>query len=121
MNKFKYIKNISEDVATINLHGPIGDYVDNSGNLVSGISGSSFANEMQYLQNNCSKINVRINSIGGNVIDGYSIVSAILNSVVRCDTYIDGLAASIAGVIAVAGKKCYMADFGTLMIHNPSG
>jgi len=64
---------------------------------------------------------VRINSIGGSVIDGYSIVSAILNSKVPCNTYIDGLAASIAGVIAMSGKKCYMADFGTLMMHNPSG
>jgi ClpP class serine protease len=27
----------------------------------------------------------------------------------------------MAGVIAVAGKKCYMADYGTLMVHNPTG
>jgi len=118
---FKYIKNISEDEATILLYSQIGDSVDSSGNYVYGISGSSFAYEMQYLQDKCSKIKVRINSIGGSVLDGYSIVSAILNSKVPCDTYIDGLAASISGVIAMAGKKCYMADFGTLMLHNPSG
>jgi ATP-dependent protease ClpP protease subunit len=118
---FKYIKNISEDEATILLYSQIGDSVDASGNYVHGISGSSFAYEMQYLQDKCSKIKVRINSIGGSVLDGYSIVSAILNSKVPCDTYIDGLAASISGVIAMAGKKCYMADFGTLMLHNPSG
>lgn len=118
---FKYIKNISNGEGTILLYSQIGDSVDASGNYVYGISGSAFANEMQYLQDNCSKINVRINSIGGSVIDGYSIVSAILNSKVPCNTYIDGLAASISGVIAMAGKKCYMADFGTLMMHNPSG
>lgn len=118
---FKYIKNISENEATILLYSQIGDSVDASGNYVSGISGSAFAYEMQYLQDKCSKIKVRINSIGGSVLDGYSIVSAILNSKVPCDTYIDGLAASISGVIAMAGKKCYMADFGTLMLHNPSG
>lgn len=76
---------------------------------------------MLYLAQNCTKINVRINSIGGNVLDGYAIVSAILNSKVPCNTYIDGLAASIAGVIAVAGKKCYMMDYGTLMMHNANG
>lgn len=76
---------------------------------------------MQWLQNNCSQISVRINSTGGNVLDGYSIVSAILSSKVPVNTYIDGLAASIAGVIAVAGKKCYMMDYGTLMVHNPNG
>ena len=118
---FKYIKNISEDEATILLYSQIGDSVDTNGAYISGISGSSFAYEMQYLQDKCSKIKVRINSIGGSVLDGYSIVSAILNSKVPCDTYIDGLAASISGVIAMAGKKCYMADFGTLMLHNPSG
>jgi ATP-dependent Clp protease protease subunit len=118
---FKYIKNISEGEGTILLYSQIGDSVDASGNYVSGISGSAFAYEMQYLQDKCTKINVRINSIGGSVLDGYSIVSAILNSKVPCNTYIDGLAASISGVIAMAGKKCYMADYGTLMLHNPSG
>lgn len=76
---------------------------------------------MQYLQERCDKISVRINSIGGSVLDGYSIVSAIITSKIPCNTYIDGLAASIAGVIAVAGKKCYMMDYGSLMLHNPSG
>lgn len=118
---FKYIKNISENEATILLYSQIGSSIDENGNYVSGIDGSMFAYEMQYLQDKCSKIKVRINSIGGSVLDGYSIVSAILNSKVPCDTYIDGLAASISGVIAMAGKKCYMADFGTLMLHNPSG
>lgn len=118
---FKYIKNISDNEGTILLYSQIGDSVDENGNYVCGISGSAFAYEMQYLQDKCKKINVRINSIGGSVLDGYSIVSAILNCKVPCDTYIDGLAASISGVIAMAGKKCYMADFGTLMLHNPSG
>lgn len=119
--EFKYIKNIAEDEATILLYTQIGDSIDENGNYIFGISGTLFANEMQYLQDKCKKIKVRINSIGGSVLDGYSIVSAILNSQVPCETYIDGLAASIAGVIAMAGKKCYMADYGTLMLHNPSG
>ena len=118
---FKFIKNIVDNEATILLYNQIGDSVDASGNYVYGISGSAFAYEMQYLQDKCEKIKVRINSIGGSVLDGYSIVSAILNSKVPCDTYIDGLAASISGVIAMAGKKVYMADYGTLMLHNPSG
>ena len=121
MENFKYIKNISEDEGTILLYNQIGDSVDANGNYVSGISGNMFAYEMQYLQDKCKKINVRINSIGGSVLDGYSIVSAILNCKVPVDTYIDGLAASISGVIAMCGKKVKMADYGTLMLHNPSG
>lgn len=121
IENFKYIKNVSENEGIILLYSQIGDSIDESGNVTYGISGSLFANEMQYLQNNCKSISVRINSIGGSVLDGYSIVSSILNSKVPCNTYIDGLAASISGVIAMAGKKCSMMDYGTLMLHNPSG
>lgn len=121
IEKFKYIKNTSKEEGVILLYNQIGDSVDENGNYVYGISGSSFAYEMQYLQGCCDKISVRINSAGGSVLDAYSIVSAIANSKVPCNTYIDGLAASSAAVIAVAGKKCYMASHAMLMIHDPSG
>ena len=121
MENFKYIKNISQNEGTILLYGQIGDSIDSNGNYQYGISGMGFANEMQYLCSQVDTVNVRINSVGGSVLDGYSIVSAILNSSKTVNTYIDGLAASIAGVVAVSGKKCYMMDYGTLMVHNPSG
>ena len=113
MEKFKYIKNIDSNESTILLYDEIGGDT--------GINGSDFANEMQYLQCVCNKINVRINSVGGSVIDGYSIISAILNCKVPVDTYIDGVSASISAVIAMCGRKVCMMDYGTLMIHNPSG
>lgn len=83
-----------------------------------GVSGSDFANEMEFLSNYTKKINVRINSGGGTVLDGYAIYASIVNSKVPCHTYIDGIAASAAAFIAVAGKKCYMADYAMMMIHN---
>ena len=121
MEGFKYIKNITNGTGVIHLYSQIGDSVDPKGNYIYGISGTGFAYEMQYLADNCEQIEVRINSVGGSVLDGYSIVSAILNCKKPVNTYVDGLAASIAGVIAVAGQKCYIMDYGTLMIHNPSG
>ncbi len=123
VKSFKLIDNISSGVATIQLYDQIGDTVDSNGNVTYGISGSMFANAIQWLseQDNVEKINVRINSVGGSVLDGYSIVSSILNCIKPVDTYIDGLAASTAGWIAVSGKKCYMADFGTFMMHEASG
>jgi ATP-dependent protease ClpP protease subunit len=118
--EFKYIKNISDtqDEATLLLYDVIGRNIDEDGNT-SGIDGQIFAKEIQYLQNTVKQINVRINSAGGNVLDGYSIVSAIVNSKVPVCTYVDGLAASIAGVIALTGYKKCMMDYGTLMLHNP--
>lgn len=121
MKSFKYINNISEGEATMLLYNQIGTTIDENGDLVYGISGEMFANEMRYLQDKCKKIKVRINSIGGSVLEGYSIISSILSSQVPVETYIDGLGASIAGVIAVSGSKCYMMDYGTLMLHNPMG
>jgi len=121
MNNFKYIKNISSQEADILLYNQIGFDVDANGNPVWGIDGEAFAHEMKYLEERTEKINVRINSIGGSVIDGYSIISSILNSKVIVDTHIDGLAASIAGVIAMMGQTIYMKSYGTLMLHNPSG
>jgi ATP-dependent Clp protease protease subunit len=121
LDNFKYIKNVSEGVGTMHLYGQIGDSVDPKGNYTFGISGTSFAYEMQYLSGICDSINVRINSVGGSVLEGYSIISSILNCSKPVNTYIDGLAASISGVIALSGQKCYMMDYGTLMLHNPSG
>ena len=121
LENFKYIQNIKGNEATILLYGEIGDSIDSNGKYCYGISGTSFAYELMYLADKVDVINVRINSVGGSVLDGYSIVSAILSSPKTVNTYIDGLAASIAGVVAVAGKKCYMMDYGTLMVHNPSG
>lgn len=118
---FKYIKNISENEATILLYGQIGDSYDENGNCVMGISGTSFAYEMQYLQDKCSKIKVRINSIGGSVLEGYSIFSSIFDSKVPTVTVVDGLAASISGVIAMAGKKRIIKDYATWMGHTANG
>ena len=101
----------------------IGCAFDEEGNYLDGVVGAYFAEEMAWLsqQADVNKINVRINSGGGNVLDGYAIVSSILNCSVPVDTYIDGLAASMAAVIAVCGKKCMMADYGTFMIHEVQG
>ena len=120
--EWKFIRNINSEEATILLYNQIGSSIDGFGNYDQGIDGSLFAEEMKYLDKaGLKKINVRINSVGGSVIHGYSIVSAILNCATPVETYVDGLAASMAGVVAVAGKKCYMMDYGMLMLHNPSG
>jgi ATP-dependent protease ClpP protease subunit len=119
--QYKYVQNItSNGEATIRLYRPIGNSYD-GGVLVEGINGADFANEIERLQNTAKQINVRINSVGGNVLEGYSIVSAIQNSKIPVHCYIDGLAASIAGVIALCGNVVHIADYGTIMLHNPSG
>lgn len=65
-------------------------------------------------------INVRINSPGGLVFDGYAIYNALVAHKATVVVHIDGLAASIASVIAMAGDEIIMAENAQLMIHLPT-
>lgn len=67
------------------------------------------------------KINIRINSPGGSVYHGQAIVTAILNSKSEIHTYVDGLAASMAADIWMAGHVRHMSFNSMLMIHAAMG
>lgn len=98
-------------------------HIGNDAELGRGVDGNEFANEVLWLNkySDCTEIEVRINSIGGSVSEGLSICSAILNSEKPVTTIIDGMAYSMAGVIAMCGNKRKMVDYGTFMMHNASG
>lgn len=63
-------------------------------------------------------IKVHITSSGGDVMEGIAIYNA-LKDLPKSEVYVDGLAASMGSVIAMAGKKVFMAENAFLMIHNP--
>jgi ATP-dependent protease ClpP protease subunit len=65
---------------------------------------------------------VRINSPGGYVMEGLAIFNALVGAKAagrKVTIHIDGLAASMASVIAMAGDEIIMADNALMMIHNP--
>lgn len=65
---------------------------------------------------------VRINSPGGYVMEGLAIFNALAAAKTagrKVTVHIDGLAASMASVIAMAGDEIIMADNALMMIHNP--
>lgn len=67
-------------------------------------------------------IQVRINSAGGSVTEGTAIFNALRDrsdAGAKVKVRIDGLAASIASVIAMAGDEIEIAENAFLMIHNP--
>ncbi|WP_253306905.1 head maturation protease, ClpP-related [unidentified bacterial endosymbiont] len=84
-----------------------------------GISASQFLQDLAAMDDGSSPITVAINSPGGNVFDGFAIYNALLRLGDRCTVRIDGLAASIASVIACGGHRVVMAANALLMIHNP--
>ncbi len=69
---------------------------------------------------NGRKINIHINSGGGNVFAGIAIFNMIKNYSGETVCYIDGLAASIASVIALASDRVIMRQGSCFMIHKPS-
>lgn len=67
-------------------------------------------------------LHIRINSPGGYVMEGLAIFNAITRQKKKgraVTTYIDGLAASMGSVLAMAGDDIIMADNALMMIHNP--
>lgn len=87
-----------------------------------GIDGAAFARELMMLDGMGKKrIQIWINSPGGNVMDAYNIYNAMLRSTTKVDTYCVGIAASIAAVLFQAGRNRIMADYSYLMYHNPFG
>lgn len=84
------------------------------------INGTYFAEEMKYLaREGVKEIDIHINSGGGNILHGLSIMAAIRNFPGKICTVNDGIAASSAGWIFAAGQVRKMVDFGRVMIHNP--
>jgi len=83
-----------------------------------GISAKDFAEELKKV-GLVDRLNVFINSDGGSVFDGMTIHEHLRRHPAYVTTYIDGLAASIASVIALAGDEVVMAANAMMMIHDP--
>ena len=85
------------------------------------VSSRDIVREMLLLEKSCDTVRVRINSQGGEVYAGIAIFNAIRRSGCDIAIYTDGISASIAGIIAMCGRKHYMSRYSRLMIHAVSG
>lgn len=93
-------------------------YEDIGEDWLGGISAKAFAEQINDI-GQVDQIDVRINSLGGSVIEGTTIYNLLARQKARINVFIDGWAASIASVIAMAGDTISMADNGFLMMHDP--
>jgi len=84
-----------------------------------GVSAQTMATELGALD--VDELNVYINSPGGAAWDGIAIMNAIRRHKAHVTVHVDGLAASAASVIAMAGDKVVMNRGSQLMIHDASG
>jgi ATP-dependent Clp protease, protease subunit len=85
-----------------------------------GIPAKTFLDEMKAL-GPVAELTLRINSPGGSVFDGVAIYNALKRHDARVAVWVDGIAASIASVSAMAGDEIVMPENAMLMLHDPSG
>ena len=83
-----------------------------------GVTPKSFAAELKAL-GAIRTLNVFINSPGGAVFDGVAIFNQLKRHPARINVFIDGIAASVASVIVMAGDEINIAANGFIMIHEP--
>ncbi len=98
--------------AAILLYGDIGD--------CDKVDSANIVRELMLLQGQYSKIDVRINSNGGDVFNGMAIYNALKTATSEVTIFVDGVAASIAAIIALCGKPLYMSPYAQLMLHSVS-
>lgn len=120
---YNVIQAEGSNVAEILVYGTIGywKYTEEDG-WTSELTAETFRKTIQRLDGDSSveQINIRINSPGGLVTEGVAMFNAISNCNTTIHTHIDGIAASMAAVLALAGEKTYCASNGMMMFHNAS-
>lgn len=81
-----------------------------------GVSAQSFVDQLNAID--AAELHVRINSPGGSAWDGMTIANAIMRHPAKTTTFIDGLAASAASIVAFAGDEVVVSKWGRAMLHN---
>lgn len=117
------IKNIAAQEVDILIYDIIGEYINWNTWSIEGVTYKQFEDDFIAALNSSKKINIRINSEGGDVHAGLSIYNLIhRSSSSNIHTYIDGVAYSMAAVISQAVPKGnrHSAKNGLLMIHSAS-
>ena len=101
--------------ATVYIYGVIGDSWDED----EANRAKAFAQTLDQLSP--KPLDIRIDSPGGDVYEGFAIASAIQRYAGDTHAYVDGMAASAASYVALMADRVTMNDFSMFMIHNAWG
>jgi ATP-dependent Clp endopeptidase proteolytic subunit ClpP len=113
----RVIKSMDDNMDELLLYGFIGQYgYDEEEDM----EAATVVKAIKELDRKGKDFNIRINSPGGSVFHGDPIVTAIRNCKNKVHTFIDGMAASMAADIWMAGDVRHMASNSKLMIHRTS-
>lgn len=114
-------------VADIHIIDFIGGWIEDFWNRNFGYelatTARQFVEDLSRLDDSVKTIRVHINSPGGDVFGAVNIANALRDQQVSkgrvVETIVDGLAASAASIIMMAGSKVTMGDNALVMVHNP--
>nr|WP_052268844.1 head maturation protease, ClpP-related [Jeotgalibacillus malaysiensis] len=111
------VKNLTQDSADLYIYGEIVDNTewkwDESDVMPDDVLKA--LNQVNGLKN----LNIYINSPGGSVFAGLAIYNMLKRNSAYKTVYVDGVAASMASVIALVGDKVIIPTNAFLMIHKP--
>ena len=113
VKKFWNFKALDEKTGELTLYGEISDttwWGDE-------ITPKQFKEDLDAL-GDIDVLNIYINSYGGDVFAGQTIYSILKRHKAKKNVYVDGLAASIASLVVMAGDKVIMPANAMMMIHN---
>ncbi|MGM0703880.1 MAG: ClpP-like prohead protease/major capsid protein fusion protein [Pseudomonadota bacterium] len=105
------IRAVRRGLAEIAIYDEIGGW---------GITAREFSDELKAY-GDLSLIDLHIHSPGGDVFEGMAIYNLLVNHPARVEVTIDGVAASMASVVAMAGDRITMPENAMMMVHRPWG
>ncbi|MBR2208915.1 MAG: Clp protease ClpP [Synergistaceae bacterium] len=111
------ITNQSTNEAEILLYDEIANFDDEEWGYT---SAKGIINKIKAL-GNIKNFILRINSVGGNVFEAQAMYNYLKSHPANITVKIDGIAASAASLVAMAGNKIIMPENSLMMIHNPAG
>lgn len=82
-----------------------------------GVSAKTFTQDIAAVET--PEIHLRINSPGGDVFEGITMLNALRRSEAKVTVFVDGLAASAASLVAMGGNQVVMSRNSEMMIHDP--
>lgn len=103
-------KNVAADEAELLLYDEIGGF---------GTYAEDFLTELKAVT--APKLRVKVNSPGGSVFEGVALANALRSHPAEVTVQVDGIAASIASVIAMAADRVVVQPQAMLMVHDASG
>ncbi|WP_409346754.1 head maturation protease, ClpP-related [Paenibacillus sp. MBLB4367] len=112
--KFKAAADGKKNEGSLFIYGEIVSYQWDD----SDTTAQSFKKDLDAL-GDIGTLHVYVNSPGGSVFEGVAIHNILKRHKAKINIYVDGLAASIASVIAMAGDTIHMPENSMMMVHNP--